>query len=291
LGDCILPGLINSFGDLLCEGEYHLHSRFRSAVNFLSGDSLASVVTHCVGPGPMNIVVDGAAVVESLTICRDSILLNGISFPRSAEMRYDSRVNISKVLDTEQLRINIAVASNCLLESSSPRSLVFLLDGARDVGSESSFEREFVRRTRMGAALLFGGNAKTGTLALRGLGFGLTPSGDDFLSGVLTAYVTVARHPGIDFDEESEIIYRNGRGRNPMSNALLRCAKDGFLPEKYKTAVEAVVNHDKSSIGRPIRTLLEVGETSGADFAVGLVLGLKNVIGSKGHQKWLYAAA
>src|ERR1035438_10677547 len=48
-----------SYGNQLCSGKYKLHSKFTSAVNFISGDTFVFVVSESVGPGPLNIVIKG----------------------------------------------------------------------------------------------------------------------------------------------------------------------------------------------------------------------------------------
>ncbi len=283
--------MIHSFGDLLRPGDYKLHSKFRSAVNFVRGNSLTSVVTEDVGPGPVNIVVNDIRGIECLRVETDAIWINGIPYPLEIEMRYDSRIKIPHPLDSEKLSANINSAAKILAKSAAPKSMAFLLDRTREANFKGSFEREFTRWAHVGAALLFGGDPAGGASRLRGLGIGFTPSGDDFLAGTLAAYSISLQLLYGELLDKIETIYRHGLGGNPVSNALLSCAQLGYLPARHKSAAEAIVGFDDVKLRLCLEDLIGVGETSGADFAVGFVMALKEGTKKGRYRKCLHGAA
>ncbi|MER5946316.1 DUF2877 domain-containing protein [Streptomyces sp. NPDC001904] len=134
-------------------------------------------------------------------------------------------------------------------------------------------------RTELLTALRHGeGDAeiRRGVLALLGLGPGLTPAGDDFLTGLTfvaalpgaapTGLVPAVRavldaHRGRTTDVSHATLTEAaaGRVRAELIDVLRQSADDGPLPR---------APHD------PVRRLLAIGHTSGSDTLSGLVAGL-----------------
>ncbi|OQW94890.1 MAG: hypothetical protein BWK77_08360, partial [Verrucomicrobia bacterium A1] len=59
---------------------------------------------------------------------------------------------------------------------------------------------------------------------------------------------------------------------NRLSNAFLRLSRDGKVTEKTKDLVSALFGHAASEVRESARRLLDVGETSGADWMTGFVM-------------------
>jgi len=64
-------------------------------------------------------------------------------------------------------------------------SLAFIFDNGRFSHFDSEFEKAFVKRMGDGVKLIWAGQIIRGVKRLKGCGFGLTPSGDDFIAGLL----------------------------------------------------------------------------------------------------------
>jgi len=105
---------------------------------------------------------------------------------------------------------------------------------------------------------------------LAGLGPGLTPSGDDVLGGVLFA-LRASRGPG---EEPRLAAVAEGVATNDISRAFLRWAARGQGLAPVHDLVEAAVEGDLDSARAAGRALVAVGESSGADFALGLHWGM-----------------
>jgi hypothetical protein len=107
---------------------------------------------------------------------------------------------------------------------------------------------------------------------LGGLGPGLTPSGDDVLGGVLFA-LRAARGPA----EEPRLAEAvDAVATNDISRAFLQWAARGQALSPAHDLVGAVVAGDRGSAGASARALAAVGESSGADFALGLRWGMSS---------------
>jgi hypothetical protein len=77
--------------------------------------------------------------------------------------------------------------------------------------------------------------------------------------------------------------YARSIGENLLSNTFLYCAKEGWLFERWKRVFAYLSGEQGLSSDSIIRDVVSVGETSGADTAVGFVLAIKN----RGNMKLL----
>ena len=83
----------------------------------------------------------------------------------------------------------------------------------------SAFEKELARRLSAGVARLAHGDLEGGAAQIKGLGYGLTPSGDDFLAGFLLGMHALEMAAGIDLAAERRAVREAARGANPFSEA------------------------------------------------------------------------
>jgi hypothetical protein len=257
-----------SFGDRIGPGDYALHSRFSQAANFTQGGRLVSVVGPGVGGGPINIVMEGLdfSRLGRLEISEDSFALDGAVFPKTPT--FDSRLPSGARLDLSRCR-------DLLLRKAHPKSLAFLLDESRRQGPASGFEQALARQLQGAARELRRGNLEAGAKAARGAGYGLTPSGDDLLAGYLWGIHVRQRICGGDFSADIERVYGSARGSNPISTAFLDCAREGRFFQRLRDLLAALGSGEPERMASRLDGLLAVGETSGADTCVGLMLALE----------------
>ncbi len=102
---------------------------------------------------------------------------------------------------------------------------------------------------------------------LIGLGIGLTPSGDDFLCGMLAGLTLLGLRDSQDFRHLSAEISRNLAKTNAISAAFLRCAMDGQFSE-------ALVTLGSVSFSQSLQMFHDIGHSSGADTLCGLYFAL-----------------
>lgn len=270
---------IKSYGDRLEMGIYEIHSRFDKAVNFYNKNFLVSVVNEKIGSGPLNIVVNNLNLknVNSLGIDENSIFLNESKFEFDVSKRYVSKIECDNV-NQERMAINLDLLKVCLVECSSPKSLAFLLDDTGKKNFKTSFEKELVKRFESGVTRIFSSDPIAGIKMITGAGFGFTPSGDDFICGLLIALNVAQKLYKLDLKKRINEIYSVTLSKNSISNAFLLCAKQGLMFERFKDLVLSIMYLGKKEIFESTQSLISVGETSGADIAVGFLMGLKNII-------------
>jgi hypothetical protein len=270
------PRLI-SIGDAIAAGSYHLHSRFEHALNFVCNDELAVVVDGTVGRGPLNIVLDDVDwnIGSELYVEYDSINLSGATLPAHDEHRYDSDLATIPVTDVACLRSNSAQFEAAILLLASPESLAFLLTETTDDTGQSTFQETLRGRFREARAMVLNGRFLDAATAVRGLGIGLTPAGDDFLAGLMIALHIRRKCFGEDLSAIIDSIFAASQSKQLLSQAFLRCARDGRVSEKLRNVIATLFEQESRVVPEYTRELLSLGATSGADTATGMALGLR----------------
>jgi hypothetical protein len=274
-----------SYGDLIAPGEYSVHSRFRRASNFLCGTNLVSIVDRTIGCGPLNIVMDGyeSVVAERFVIRPDSIQIDDIQFVRDVTLWYDSTIEIPPTIDPQKIQANLCSLKEIVKELAPSKSLSFLLDELKQSSLVNFFENVLRERLLKGTRMIADGEIVQGVSIIKGLGFGLTPSGDDFIAGLLMTL----NLQQIIFKQDMKIliddIFTAAMNSNPLSMAFLRSAKEGRAFEKLKRMIASLFGSDPDDLVKRTADLLTVGATSGADIAVGLIIGLEGGLRTHGH--------
>ena len=268
-----------SYGNQLCNGKYKLHSKFNSAVNFISGDTFVFVVSENVGPGPLNIVIKGIVPmsVNSLEIEDGCLILNGTKLEFDVGKLYDPLIYLLE-FDYNNFIRNLGFLENSVIKSSSSHSLVFVLDSVRRSEFTSSFELEYVKRIDLGVQEILFGNILKGVGFIKGLGPGLTPAGDDFNSGILIALNLVEKICRWDMQKSIKLVWQEAVGSNLFTNAFLLCASRGLLFNKFRELINAALYSDQNIILNKTESVLSIGETSGADQLVGFLIGMKRFL-------------
>jgi hypothetical protein len=299
---------IVSIGDQVQPGRYALHSRFRRALNFTDGRRLVSLVSEEVGPGPLNLVVPGSAPPP-----REQLVLRRQDLGPDRARVYDSSLHLARC-NRRRFRRNLAALEATLVAESHPLSLAFLLDRRRLARFTNPLERALAKRVRTGVGAIRAGLAKTpraaratsaavahacastarGVRTLAGCGFGLTPSGDDFIAGVLVALCVVEQSRAGRVGRRAEAGPRprggaSGRVVGRLKNAVLGAGRSGSIlaasaiemaargrvPARTQRLVAALAGGDRDEVVSAARAVLAMGSTSGADFATGLLLALR----------------
>ncbi len=270
---------ILSYGNLLSCGTYEMHSRFSSVVNFIACENLVSVVTEKIGGGPLNIVAKGIVTdsIASLEVRSHSIVLNGEEIFLDESKRYNPFFNFNG-FDFNKLKENLDYFEKVLIELSPESSLTFYFSDQIDVVPQNNFQNILKRKLYAGLKELESGDVEKGVAALKGVGIGLTPGGDDAIAGVLIAYNLIAELSGWDMKQSISRIEEIAVSQNKFTNSFLHCAAKGMLFEKNKNLIQSLLSGDAADVKQNVTRVLEIGHTSGADMAVGFLLVFKRMI-------------
>lgn len=281
---------IISIGDRVFPGEYRIHSRFRRVVNFVRGERLVAVAAEEVGRGPVNIVVRGIdpEADDTLKIGAESIRIGESSFSRAGVEVYDSRWWPGKI-DRTVFGANLIRFERFILEAAPAESLAFLLhpDGGRS--DDRGFAAGMREAIAEAARFLFRsrGDLIAGCEQLKGLGYGLTPGGDDLIAGLLTALAVLDRLDGVDRSGLRKEMVAASRTGNLLAGSFIAQAAEGRFFERLKNLLDALAADDHAVLIQRSRELVSFGASSGSDLAAGLLLGLKNF--SRGEKSGNFA--
>jgi len=263
-------------GDLIAPGRYRRHCRFARVANYTSDDRVLSLVTAELGAGPLSLVLAERSLrdVENVTVTADGIVfLDAARHELGALQRYDSHIELPAPDTRGPLGANLATAAAFVAEHGHPKSWAFLLDPARARARASSgFDRALEDRVEVRVAELFSAPDLEGLLGVRGLGVGLTPSGDDFLCGYLHARHLLGLLDLYPF-ETAALPAALCVGGDVLTRSFLRCAVAGAVSEPVQALLYLLCAHPAAhDLCAALGRVLRMGETSGADWATGLLL-------------------
>jgi len=257
-----------------------------------------AIVQQPLGNGPFSVVIPAAHID----------LLHGLSLGAAADGTGESLVL------GEAIQINLGGAalwdpkaypglsadepalSRCLVEAhraaatlSPATSLARLLPHLQDEDLPETLQRvsHFPRSHALIAGLADAlgqrnrRSLKVVTSSLAGLGPGLTPSGDDFLAGVLVALALAHEHrPDAVLVEIAALLTETAAPRtNEISAAYLRAAHAGEVTERWHPLIAAIASGHAAGVGTAAGAVMEVGETSGADMLAGFLTGIGAIYG------------
>lgn len=106
---------------------------------------------------------------------------------------------------------------------------------------------------------------------LLGLGVGLTPTGDDVLTGILASYFASTQQLSSLGQLEQLIKLKT----NMVSEAELSEALQGRFAQTIQTVFQAIRSGNEISIKEAVNQLRKIGSTSGSDLLAGIIFGLK----------------
>lgn len=263
-------------GRALPQGKFPLHSRFAQVLNFKGeGQSLVSLVTPQIGGGPGRLVLKDFSwlstdtepllvldqVTEELRVlssCGEKILF------RSSLQNIPWGCSYLPKLNLENLRLRLPALEAFLVREAPAKSLFFLSDESRLANLKSSFEKAWVESMKLAFSPLGKSSLGEVLLSFKGKGMGLTPSGDDFNLGLLTALsLQEATYP--DF-------FILARGENIFVNSFLVELEQGLISEKTSRFLQSF-EKSEDELQKATLDFLSQGETSGADWLFGFITG------------------
>lgn len=163
------------------------------------------------------------------------------------------------------------------LSESPAGGIAALLDPSRAPSGGTSLADGFVNAARPHAtALLHGlaradrGSIREAAAGLAGLGSGLTPSGDDYLVGVMHA-LWCSEAEGSALTLSRAIAQSAAPRTTPLSAEWLRAAARGEAAAYWHDLLASVRAGDANAVDRSARLLLRVGHSSGSDALTGFL--------------------
>ncbi len=277
-----------------------VHSIFERVFNVTTMDNmLISIAKRDVPRNPINIIVDVPSHVRmpSLSIQRGTevsrfrdLLLIGdklaVSLGNARVWR--PQKGLKETVEVELFKSNLSLVKEFVRDKGNHEGLGQLLpyvdnilSGAPIPGSElNPFSRSVLPRIigllKAVRSKNFDGvrkNAKN----LVGLGPGLTPSADDMLAGFMVGLRWAASSLEVNekkVDEVNSSIVACVNKTTLLSQQVLKHSAVGEVNETVENFLKAILMDKASEVKESAGNVLLVGETSGADTMLGILLGL-----------------
>ena len=165
----------------------------------------------------------------------------------------------------------LAIASGRDMTTFLPDSLVARAFGSLGEMARASISQDMAQVARKGRELV-------------GLGPGLTPSGDDFLGGLLFAahFLKTAYPESFCWEQEAvtDLVEWAQTQTNPLSHAILSDLALGHGPEPLHDVVNSLLTgQDLECVREAVTRLLGIGHTSGWDMLAGMLTGMLLITG------------
>lgn len=249
---------------------------FERACNLLTpeGEVLALVMPP-IGDGPLNVVVEGRARgfagIEPGTPARlesEQIRVGKLSVDLDMAALWEPRPDWKALrARRDALRSRLPLLRAFCLRHAPPHSFLALLEAPSSTDATLSTALKAAEALREG----WGGNLERlskGAARLAGLGSGLTPSGDDFLSGAMLRAWLVHPAPGALC---CALAQAAAPRTTTLSAALLRAAARGECGAPWHALLAALSAGDETKITAAAQEVLAHGATSGADGLAGFL--------------------
>jgi hypothetical protein len=128
-----------------------------------------------------------------------------------------------------------------------------------------------------------------------GFGTGLTPSVDDFISGVMVSFIYLGNYYKLNLSaiyEFNKEIVKNGLNKTTkVSSEMLRHTSMGKTNEAVRGLMLSILNElDKEAVIKALNKTINFGETSGTDTALGIYLGCRIMTNLRFRRVWLNEA-
>lgn len=256
-------------------GRVKVHSVYRKTINITAGDRLLSLQASGTVLSPLTLGTDmdeyamaglGVAAGDAAEIGGGSIRFPSFSVPFAGAEIWNC------VMMPEREYSLPFIKSVCAaLDMRGGLSDIVLNGGSGALSLPSAAALKIITAA---AETLQGGQheqAAEELSRLLGLGEGLTPSGDDFLCGVLASTYMGQSKEKSRFRELLGGLIEDGLLRtNEISAGFLRCAAQGYfsLP---------VLELSRGSLARSVSDFSKTGHSSGSDTLSGIIFGLEHI--------------
>jgi len=267
---------ILKIGDFIKTGNYKVHSSFRQHVNLVSDNRLITITDRSDDIGPLNMIITNADLprIRSVSICNNFIKINDVELEIFPDLIYRSHIHQTSY-DFGTLVSNSEILKNKLLNSSKA-GLQFLFDLESFPSPESNFIDLLRIQFNKGLKSILAGDFIKGIQKFKGRGIGLTPSGDDFIAGLLYGLFIVGRSLDVELEDIRNEIHTQANSTNLITNNYLYLAREGRFYQDFKILILALSSGNPNEIDQSTDHILSRGESSGADMLTGFIIMIQN---------------
>lgn len=250
---------------------------FDSACNLINSEGeIVSITSIKLGKGPFSISIpldnfqDYIDKFSKITSAQDHLSVGELNIDISHSPLWDPNPDWGKIVG--RLEENIEDIFSFLKKYAPMESMVNLLIARENGNRQTKWIQERAsagsNELQDGIKLIEKKLINSGTSKLAGLGIGLTPSGDDYLVGIIFGlWATLPRPEAIHIS--NLISHTAAPLTTTLSKQYIKSAAVGEAGELWHNFIEAVSNKSPDDIFNSIKRILNTGHTSGADCLAG----------------------
>jgi len=292
-----------SVGRDVPEGRFPVYARFARYLDILAGDTIIGITTMLEGEGPSTIVVS-AHLPDSWTVLADSVLITpdmiefcGVRFSRDTAAACREQPLLHPLAPPEHKRLT-ALITDCIdlvCHLAADTSMAVVFDRSRKRFFSGGFDTAMLARFMDGARACLKRDYPSAVRLLAGSGYGLTPSGDDFLCGSMLALHFLATvHPGSCAPAALALPLQDGLDAcGKFSRTFVRHAIANRWPAVMRNTAETLCSlarrgspADRATVEMRIRRILSHGSTSGSDLASGFFMTAAQYLNIVSVESW-----
>lgn len=161
----------------------------------------------------------------------------------------DLKLTDHSIAASQWLQLKDRLAKKDLLKSSGFSTRDILMDTYQDIHQKQTVTEQHVRD-------------------LIGAGIGLTPTGDDFLQGLVLMEKMLGQDPNIEQKVKNQL---KERSTTDVSTSYYKALFDGYYNEPLAQLFEAMSQGDEEKMNHAILLVQDYGETSGFDLLTGML--------------------
>ncbi|WP_130806133.1 DUF2877 domain-containing protein [Senegalia massiliensis] len=261
-----------------------IHSIFDKVVNIQSDNgTLYTISNNKTDNAPYTLKVDYNGsfkdiVFEDQNIIKnkDNLFIGNIEIDLSSAELWNVEREKIQSFSTEYIKKNIGIF-NMMIQSmgSSGGCKYYYLKNFLGIenNSDSLIERELSKKIDDFYMKIKQDNIQeTDIRGLIGLGMGLTPSGDDFLTGFMAA-ITIFNKNNDLFHKIKDLIPLDTKSTTDVSRAMLKAATQEKFREYLNDFIYSFLYNNSDKYLKSFKNLLTIGSSSGTDMSIGVVLG------------------
>jgi hypothetical protein len=251
-----------------------VHSRYEHSLNFEYGDILVSVTDRAEPYSPFGVNLPGWSLAGIKRLERkngDLLAINdAIEMTLTPDQIYRSDLKSALGGHGSIPRQRIERLKSLLLARTESNPMARAMSGIGASKKDPAFERELLRQFSLAWGMLKRKRWSEAASGFRGRGWGSTPSGDDFLAGLLL---------GLRLREQSERkklskivggIYVASKSKNPLVNTFLHQAERGWADSDYRGLISSLAD-GSSGLEGWVGRIVSRGSSSGADGLLGFL--------------------
>jgi hypothetical protein len=277
-----------------------VHSVFERTFNILVGEKMVGISRSDVSRNPINLIIDiptdetmkVLGVKKNMPVAiEENLLITGNVLEISLENTpiWKPRIQIENPLTSDLVWQNLESTKRIAMQVNTDDGLAPLLKNVdsiskgelQKIGGLNEISKKalpFISDLIEGVEKNIIEEVEHAIGKLVGLGPGLTPCADDFLSGFASSLGWVSRslEKHIDYvNRINEEIAAQAGKTNLLSRQLLEHATKGEINERAEKLLIAILRGPGSELEPLVREVMEIGETSGIDMMVGILLGVE----------------